>query len=92
MQVQAAADLADDGLDEIETLSVAEPPREPVCNHLGTSPLPQARRQQGTQAGASGKHVAEPGEVLSGRALDERPQRGRTPALGWPPGGCGVSS
>ncbi len=76
MQVQAAPDLTDGGLDELEILGVAEPPREPVCDHLGTGPLPQARRQQGTQAGASGKRVAEPGEVLSGQALKERPSQG----------------
>src|SRR5580700_1209574 len=66
VQMQAAADLADSGLDELE--------------RLGTVPLPQARRQQGAQAGISGERAAEPGEVLSGEALEERPGEGRL----WP--------
>src|SRR5689334_15884495 len=52
VQVQAAPDVACGRLDELEILGIAEPAREPVCDRLGTGPLPEARRQQGAQAGA----------------------------------------
>src|SRR5580704_3852417 len=71
VQVQATTDLADGGLDELEILGVAEPALEPVCDRAGAGPLPQARRQQGAQAGISGERAAELGEVLSGDAPDE---------------------
>src|SRR5262249_48279802 len=72
VQVQTAADLADGGFHELEILGIAEPAREPVYDRLGTGPLPQARGQQGAQAGFFGQSAAEPGEVLSSETLDER--------------------
>ena len=72
VQVQAATDLADGGLDELEVLGVAEPASELVGDHLGAGPLPQASGQQGTEPGVGAQRVIEPGEVLSGQALQER--------------------
>jgi hypothetical protein len=77
VQVQAATDLADGGFDELESLGVAEPAREPVRDRLGTGPFPQSRRQQRAHTGITGKRVAELSKVLSGEALDERPGDGR---------------
>ena len=76
MQAQAATDLADGGLEELEVLGVAEPAREHTGDRLGTDPLPQARRQQGAQVGTSGERAAELREVLSGEAFQERPGEG----------------
>ena len=76
VQVQAAADLADGGLDQLEILGVAEPAREPVCDRLGTGPLHQARGKQSAEPDVGGQRAAEPGEILSGQALQERPGEG----------------
>ena len=76
VQVQAAPDLADRGLDELEILGVAEPARELVGDRLGAGPLPQAPGQQRAQPDVGGERATEPGEVLSGQALEERPGQG----------------
>ena len=86
MQVQAATDLADGGLEELEILGVAEPALEPVCDRVGAGPLPQARRQQGAQAGVSGERAAELGEVLAARPSRNDPaaaDSGTTLAARW---------
>src|SRR5579859_984934 len=72
-QVQAATDLADGGLDDLEVPGVAEPLREPACDFFGTGPLPEAPGQQRPEPDVGGDRVAEPGEVLSGQALEEQP-------------------
>src|SRR5215469_13981027 len=72
VQVQAIADRAGDGLDELEVLGAAEPAGEPVCDRLGTFPLPRARREQGAHPGIGRERAAEPGEVLSSEAVQER--------------------
>jgi hypothetical protein len=66
-----ATDLADDGLDQVEVLCIAEPAREPPGDHLGAGPLLQAPGQQRVQPGISSEHVTEPGEVLNRQALQE---------------------
>src|SRR5579863_2679643 len=71
LQVQPATDLADDGLDKVEVLCVAEPACEPAGDHLCARPLPQAPGQQRAQPGISSEHVTEPGEVLNRQALQE---------------------
>jgi hypothetical protein len=50
---QLAANLADGSLDEFKVLGVAEPVRELACDHLGASPLPEAR---GSSAGTGRSH------------------------------------
>src|SRR5580700_9175945 len=57
VQVQAAANLADGGLDELEVVGVAEPARELASDHLGPGPFPQAPGQQGAEPGASGERA-----------------------------------
>src|SRR5579863_2985660 len=57
-QVQAATDLADGGLDELESFGVAKPARKPVCDRIATGPLPETRRQQGAHTGTTGERAA----------------------------------
>ena len=72
-QLQAAADIAEGGLDELEVLGVAEPARELAGDRLAAGPLPQALRQQGAEPGVGGERAAELGEVLISQALKEAP-------------------
>ena len=72
-QLQAAADLAEGGLDELEVLGVAEPARELAGDRFAAGPLPQARRQQRAEPGVGGERAAELGEVLIGQALEGTP-------------------
>src|SRR5262249_27089020 len=72
VQVQAIADRAGGGLDELEVLGAAEPAIEPVCDRVGTRPLPRSRREQCAHPGIGGKRAAEPGEALTSEAVKER--------------------
>ena len=71
-QLQAAADIAEGGLDELEVLGVAEPARELAGDRFAAGPFPQAPRHQGAEPGVSGERAAKRGEVLISQALKER--------------------
>src|SRR5262249_18217597 len=72
VQMQAIADRAGGGLDELKVLGAAEPAGEPFRDRLGTCPLPCARGEQGAHPGIGGERAAKLGEVLSGEAVKER--------------------
>jgi hypothetical protein len=73
VQVQAAPDLADGGIDDLEVPGVAEPACELGGDRLGTGPLPEARGQQRAEPDVGGDRVTEPGEVLSARPSRNNP-------------------
>jgi len=75
-QAQAAANLASGGLDQLEVLGVAEPARELGGDRLGAVPLPEAPGQQRAEPGVGGERLTEPGEILGGEPLKERPGEG----------------
>lgn len=71
-QVQAASDLADGSLEELEVLGAAEPCRERAGRRLGASPLPEPARQQRPEPDISRERMPDPGEVLNRKAVKER--------------------
>ena len=57
--MQAAADLADGGLDQVETLGVAEPVRERRRDFFRTAPLQHAAGKQGPEPGVGAERAIE---------------------------------
>ena len=70
--MQAASDVTDSRLDELEVLGVPEPASELAGDHVGAGPLLEASGQQGAEYGVGAQRVIEPVEVLSSEALQER--------------------
>lgn len=71
--MQAAADLADGGLERYPKPSVLPNQHaNPVCDHLRAGPLLRARGEQGAQPGIGRERAAQLGEVLTGEAAKER--------------------